>query len=519
MTIRKEAVEEYLSRKLDDFTWIKNIHADHLYEELLRSGAAPYKTRPWKHQLAYLVLMDTLDRLLILLDMGGGKTKIILDDATTKIRDGRVGKVLVLVPNALNIDTWCRAAVEHSDLSVWPVDCPNIAEKWERLSGPLGDVTVVDYQGFALALLDKNRKVKKKLAIDTKRLQALADTYDMVVFDEVHKLKNRNSTWHALCESVSRGARYVYGLTGTLFGRDAEEAWAVARVVDLGETFGPLGLFRSAFFKTKPNPWLGVEYVFDAAKASVIHRTLQHRSLRYDEEELQSLPHRENRVVRMDFPAEQRERYLKAVEGLVNSEGKFTELEAQWLRMRQITSGYMEWKDEYGDHSITFKEQPKMEHLMGILDATLGSTKVVVCYEYTSTGKAIVARLSKEGLAPLWIYGGTKNKPEVLRQFLEDDNHRVLVMNSAAGGTGTDGLQKVSRCLVFYESPSSPLVRRQTLKRIHREGGEGRCFIYDLVVSRSVDTQILKFIAEGQSLHDAVVGEGAKNLKNMLGVA
>lgn len=519
MTVRKEAVSEYLARKLDDFTWIKDVPEDALYDDLLRAGGAPYKTRPWKHQLAYLVLMDTIDRLLILLDMGGGKTKIILDDATTKIRDGRVGKVLVLVPNALNIDTWCRAAAEHSDLSLWPVDCSSIAEKWERLSGPLGDITVVDYQGFALTLLDKGKKVKKKLAIDKGRLEEVSRLYDMVVFDEVHKLKNRNSTWHALCESVSRDAKYVYGLTGTLFGRDAEEAWAVAHVVDLGETFGTLGLFRSAFFKTKPNPWLGVEYVFDASKAAAIHRTLQHRSLRYDESELLSLPHRENSVVRMDFPSEQRERYLKAVEGLVNSGGKFTELEAQWLRMRQITSGYMEWKDEFGEHSITFKEQPKLEHLMGILDASLGSTKVVVCYEYTSTGKAIFARLAKEGLAPLWIYGGTKNKPEVLRQFLQDDSRRVLLMNSAAGGTGTDGLQKVSRCLVFYESPASPLVRQQTLKRIHREGGVGRCFIYDLVVSRSVDTQILKFIAEGQSLHDAVVGEGTRNLKNLLDLA
>lgn len=516
MTVRKEALVEYFGRKLDDWSWLKGVPEADLYNELVALGAAPYKTRPWKHQLAYLLLMQTLDRLLILLDMGGGKTKIILDDVTAKMQRGLVYKVLVVVPNSLNIDTWCRAAQEHSDLSVWPVDCSNIGEKWERLSGPLGDVTVVDYAGLALAVLDRSKKVKKKLAVDQKRVRALADAYDIVVFDEVHKLKNRSSTWHAIAKSLADRVPYVYGLTGTLFGRDAEEAWAVTSVIDGGETFGTLGLFRSAFFDAKPNPWTGVEYKLNAKKSPVLHTMLQHRSLRYDEHELLELPHREDRVIRLDFPDEQRQRYLSAVEGLVNSEGKFTELDAQWLRMRQITSGYMSWKDAYGEHTVTFKEQPKLDHLVHIVDATVGSTKVVVCYEYTATGQAIVDRLRREGHEPLWIYGGTKNKPATLAKFLRDDGPRVLVMNSAAGGTGTDGLQKVSRCLVFYESPASPLVRKQTLKRVHREGGVGRCFIYDLVFKGSVDTQILKFIKDGNDLHDAVVTGALQNLKKPL---
>jgi SNF2-related domain len=297
MTVRKEALVEYFGRRLDEWSWLKGVSENDLYNELVSCGGAPYKTRPWKHQLAYLLLMQTLDR-------GGGKTKIVLDDVTTKMRQGRAFRTLVVVPNALNIDTWCRAAAEHSDLSVWPVDCPNIAEKWERLSAPLGDITVVDYAGLALAVLDRKKKVKKKLVGDRRRVAALADTYDIVVFDEVHKLKNRASTWHAIAKSIADRVPYVYGLTGTLFGRDAEEAWAVTSVIDGGETFGTLGLFRSAFFDAKPNPWTGVEYKLNAKKSPVLHTMLQHRSLRYDEHELLELPHREDRVIRLDFPDE-----------------------------------------------------------------------------------------------------------------------------------------------------------------------------------------------------------------------
>jgi hypothetical protein len=109
------------------------------------------------------------------------------------------------------------------------------------------------------------------------------------------------------------------------------------------------------------------------------------------------------------------------------------------------------------------------------------------------------------GVGYEWLYGGTKDKVACRRKFIDDPSCRVLVMNSEAGGTGTDGLQSVARYLFFYETPASPITRQQTLKRIHRSGARMRCFIYDMVMQRSLDPGILADIAENRDTYESVV--------------
>jgi SNF2 family DNA or RNA helicase len=135
----------------------------------------------------------------------------------------------------------------------------------------------------------------------------------------------------------------------------------------------------------------------------------------------------------------------------------------------------------------------------------MGDTKCVVAYDYTATGAMIVERVKKMGLGYEWFYGGTKDKTASKRRFMEDPKCKVFIMNSAAGGTGNNGLQEVARYMFLYESPSEPKERKQVIKRIHRPGQEHRCFIYDLIYTATVETGILNAIEEGNDLYERVV--------------
>jgi SNF2 family DNA or RNA helicase len=209
---------------------------------------------------------------------------------------------------------------------------------------------------------------------------------------------------------------------------------------------------------------------------------------------------------------EQREHYMRAVEGLVNAGGQLNELDANWLRMRQIISGYLKWSDEHGDHTLHFKQNPKLDGLEQLIDE-MGDSKIVVCYDYTETGKIITERVKSMGLDYEWYYGGTKDKSGSRRRFMEDPKCKVFVMNSEAGGTGNDGLQKVARYMAFYETPTPPITRKQTIKRIHRPGQTQRSFVYDLVMRKSLDKGILEAIAENINVYEKVVnGQAKKNL-------
>lgn len=513
MLISKRATEDFLARELDDWRWVKRLERRELVALYRGWKIRPYfKSDPWVHQLACFLVGMSCPRFLFLLDMGGGKSKLVLDLLHQHMRERTVERGLIITPRRLNTAGWLEAAEQHGSVEPHLVLAHNIEEKWEQLTHPPRDTfTVVDYASLVLAVSRKGKKGKER---DPKKMKELRRLYDFVAPDEIHRVKNKDNLWYSVVRELTHSARVSYGLTGTLFGRDVNHAWAQFYLIDKGESLGStIGLFRSAFFNTEPDPWKGVTYTYREGMSRKLHRMMQHRSLRYEEHELQELPPRVERVRKVIFSTEAREHYLRAVQGLISAEGRLSDMDAQWLRMRQITSGYLEWDDDHGHHLIQFQQQPKLDELVLLVEEALGSTKAVVCYDYTTTGKMIVERLTKEGIQCGWLYGGTKDSAALVQRFLTDPDLQVLVMNSEAGGTGTDGLQRVARALIFYESPPSPITRQQTLKRVHRSGSAGRVHIWDLVMERSVDAQIVRFAAEGRSLHEAIVSGGTSVLE------
>lgn len=505
--IKKGAVAEFLSREFESFLWMKGLSREKIMGELLQLRVRPYfKTEPWLHQLVCFYIALCYPRFLFLLDMGLGKTKIILDIITQVQREGNLTHALVMIPRLINTDSWWEDTLRHSNLEPWHCDVGDIEEKYERLIEPQGDVTFIDYQGLHLAMSVKEKVAgKMKLVKDEKKMRQLLKVYNFVGIDESHKLANHQSLWFSLMRQITKRCDYCYATTGTLFGHNPEAAWSQFYLVDRGETFGEnLGLFRASLFTEKVSPWKGVKYIFNKHQAPTFHRMLQHRSLRYDEDEVLDLPKRVHRLQHFEMSPEQRQHYLRAVQGLLDAKGKLKELEAPWLRMRQICSGYLAWKDEHGDHAVPFKQNAKLDGVERLIDE-MGNTKAVIAYDYTATGAMLVERIKQMGIGYEWFYGGTKDKSASRQRFMTDPKCRVMIMNSSAGGTGNDGLQKVARYLILYESPSSPTERKQVIKRIHRPGQEHRCFIYDLTYRGTIESGILNDIAEGNDLYDKVV--------------
>lgn len=512
--ISKRAVQAYLGREFSSFEWMKRLPREVLLAEMARFKVPPkFKTEDWLHQLVCHYIGMCEPRFLFLLDMGLGKSKIISDLVTQALRERRLNHALVLVPRLVNIDSWGDALADHSDLEANLVTVEEIEAKRELLLRPTGDITVIDYMGlqWALSRKVKGKKGANKLEPDPALVAKAQRLYNFLGIDESHKLRNPDSLWFSLVDQLSATSRQVYATTGTLFGRSPEELWPQFKLVDRGETFGEnKGLFHGAFFKAKQSPWKGAVFEYDKSKTRLLNRMIAHRSVRYDEDEVSDLPPLMRHKIQMDMGVDQNEHYLRALEGIINAGGDPRALEAPWIRMRQLTSGYLKWRDANGDHLLHFKHNPKLEMLVRLVDEAIGSSKVIVCYDYTDTGALICKRLKAEGINHEWFYGGTKDKPGSRRRFLNDPECKVFVMNSEAGGTGNDGLQKVARYMIFFESPSPVITRKQTEKRIHRPGMGGQAFIYDLVMRKTVDAGILKALGEGRDLYDDVM-RGKKN--------
>lgn len=510
MLISRHAVTDYLSREFDNYLWMKKLTEEQILQQLRRMRVRPqFKTKPWLHQLVCFYIGICNPNFLFLLDMGLGKSKIILDLITQAQREKKLKRALITVPRTINMESWKDDIELHSDLEPWTVDVQDSKEKWERLIDPNGDVTVIDYQGLHWALCEKKPGKKKKMMLkpNEKRIEQIQKLYNFVGMDESHKLANHQSLWFSLMRQLTKEADFTYAATGTLFGKNLEDVWPQFYLVDGGETFGQnLGLFRASFFKAEANKWgRGEKYTYNVAMNEKLHQMLGHRSLRYDETEVLDLPKRVSRIEQFTMNDEQRGHYLRALEGFINAGGDLQECEAQWIKMRQITSGFLSWKDEHADHVVVFKENSKLDGLERLLDEMGDKSKAVISYEYTETGRLICERVKRMGLGYEWFYGGTKNKAESRRRFLEDPDCKIFVMNSAAGGTGNDGLQKVAHYLFLYETPSSPRERQQVIKRVHRPGQTSRTFVYDLVMRKSLEPGILADIAVSRCTFESVV--------------
>lgn len=513
MKLARRAVTAYMERELDDWRWMKTLTREKILAELAQLKVTPvFKTEPWLHQLVCFYIGLCQPKFLFLLDMGLGKSKIITDIITQLQREKKLKKALIMVPRLSNLDSWQDGLRIHSDLEPWLCNTPDTEEKWERLSQPKGDVTLIDYAGFTLAMCKREMTGKKKynLVRDDKKMERIRSLYNFIDLDESQKLKNHNNLWFHLLDPLTKSVDYCYANTGTLFGHEVEDLWSQFFLVDRGETFGPnLGLFRAGFFTSSMNPWKGIIYKFKRQEEATLTRMLQHRSLRYDESEVEDLPKRTIHHHNVTMTDEQREHYLLALEGLINADGNLTNLDANWLRMRQITSGYLAWKDNYGDHVLPFKVNPKLDAMEQLVDE-MGDSKVIIAYDYTETGKLIVERITAMGLGLVWFYGGTKDKTAARRSFLTDPKCRVMVMNSEAGGTGIDGLQDVARYMILYESPTPPTSRQQLIKRIHRPGQTRRTIIYDLVAQQSLDGGIVARATAGIDFHEHVINGKAR---------
>lgn len=515
MLISKAARQAYVDREFESFLWMKKLQRDRLLQELRTLRVRPkFKTDPWLHQLVCFWIGLHYPRFLFLLDMGAGKSKILMDIITQLVREKRLTKqALITVPRLINMGSWEEDMLLHSNLEPVLCSATSIEQKWEQLITADGDVSVIDYQGLCLATCDVKRG---KMVRNDKKVQALRRKYGFMGMDECHKLGNPDSLWHSLVWQISKEMEFAYGTTGTLFGKDPEPAWAQFKLIDHGETFGEnMGLFRATFYDQKAGPWR-IEREFRRAQMPLLNRMLQHRSIRYNEREFSDVPLEHYIPVVLRMAQDQRDQYLLALEGLIQAGGSLQKTDSAYIRMRQLCSGFLSWKDEHGKHMSVLEECPKLDAVERLLDEC-PDEKWVISTEYTGSGQLVSQLLTRLKLGHVWLYGGSKGSPlDMRKQFMEDESCRVFLMQSDSGGTGVDGLQKVCKRLIFYETPTSPTARRQVIKRVVRAGQKERAFIYDLTMKGSAEVGVLEDAKAGIDFYNTVVdGSLGARLKNL----
>ncbi len=504
----QRAITTYLERELACSETAKRFTEDALWRKIEKLDPQPdFFFPPRLHQLVCFLLGIKYEQYLFLLDMGLGKTKIVLDLFDWRWSRHEVDRMLVLVPNTCNLEQWGEEIEKHLPGIDYGLLDGTPQAKREML---LGDTSII-VATYATLLhqlcykqtgVDKDGNPLKGFKRDEKKVREIGSCFDCVVYDEISVLKNNSNIQSTTFKALGNFIPYRYGLTGTPFGRDPQDLFGQFRQIDHGETLGRhLNIFRQAFFTQSKNFFGGYNYAFKKNMSDDLHRMIQHRSIRYSEDECLDLPERIEQVRHVIFAKETWDYYAKIVEELQQAKGEFNLLDSAFTRLRQLTAGFLVVKDSQDEkHEIVFKNNPKLDALVQLLSEVPGDRKAIVFHDYVKSGDLIEARLKKEKIKYVRLAG--KGKKTAQSKFKTDPSVKVFLASTAAAF----GLNlQVANYEFFFESPCDPTLKRQMIKRAHRDGQERVVFVTDIVVKGSYDENILENIAEGKNLHEAIV--------------
>lgn len=517
--IHKQAVTEFLNRKVDNHNWLKKLSDAQLDEEIAALRPQPTFIAPLlTHQKVGFLLSLAYPTLFIQYEMGLGKTRLCLEIIKYLLLTKKNHLFLILAPTDEVVLGW------QEETEKWTPNLPvqlllgTREEKWANLANAKSGVLIGTYVGVATMVSELLSVSEKRRAWipQPKFVNELTKRLTGVVYDESTRIKTKGTLSYAVANDISKAVSIRYALAGRPFGRDPLDLWAQFYLVDRGQTLSPtLGLYREAFFVKKASHWGGpynFEYKFKKAMSDDLARITAHRSIRYSVDECDRLPDLIRIRKSVVFPKENEEYYQRVIKEIIAAHGNIREIKNGFLRLRQLSSGFLGLIDDKTEERvmIEFESNPKLALLEELIDSLPNERKAVVFHEFTFSGQKIVETLKRMKIKHGWLHGGTKDWTSMKQKFDNDPDYRVMVINSRKGAYGLN-LQTSNYCF-FYENTTSIIDREQCEKRIHRQGQQHKCFIYDLTVKDTVDDKILFYQQEGKDIYEMLTKDPKKFL-------
>ena len=158
------------------------------------------------------------------------------------------------------------------------------------------------------------------------------------------------------------------------------------------------------------------------------------------------------------------------------------------IRLQDICIGFEPVKDEEGIVSYRpFKENPKLEALIELLDVIDDDEQVVIWCSRTNAINSIAARLEKENISFVKYTGAeTAEEKKKAERLVKEKSARIFLGNIIAGSFGLNALKDFNY-MIWYCINDSPEQIHQAQHRILRGESKTPKFAYSLFCSHTVE--------------------------------
>jgi len=466
-----------------------------------------FKTKPYKHQMTALEKSWHKENFAYFMEMGTGKTKVLIDNLAMLYDKGKIDGALIIAPKGV-VKTWYEQELpthlaSHIE-NVTVLWQSNITkgqqEKLESLYEIETALHILIMNVEALST-DKGVKFASKFLNSHKVLMAI---------DESTTIKTPTAKRTKNIIGLGKYAKYKRIMTGSPVTKNPLDLYSQCEFLDpYLLDFTSYYAFRNRYAEMKTMHLRGrsIQVVDEFKNLGELSDTVKKFSERILKEDCLDLPPKNWIKRHISLSNEQKKIYdqmKKAAMAVLN--GKVTTtmtVLTQLMRLHQITCGHF----TADDGSTQLIPNNRITELMNILEETEG--KAIIWANYQKDMTQILSNINKKyGPGSVVDYYGLtpqEDRQDNIRKFQSDPKCRFMVGTPSTGGYGIT--LTAANTVIYYSNGYDLEKRLQSEDRAHRIGQKKNVTYIDIICEDTVDEKIVKALRDKINIASEVLGE------------
>ena len=470
-----------------------------------------FKTKPYKHQLTALEKSWNKETYAYFMEMGTGKTKVLIDNLAMLYDKGKVNGALIIAPKGV-VKTWCEQEIpthlpNHIE-NVTVLWQSNITKQQETKLNNLFDLGVhlhIFIMNVEALSTDKGVKFASKFLNSHRTLMAI---------DESTTIKTPTAKRTKNIISLGKLAKYRRIMTGSPITKNPLDLYSQCEFLDPWLlNFQSFYAFRNRYAEMKTMHVRGrsIQVVDAFQNLSELSDKVKGFSYRVLKEDCLDLPPKNFTKRHIVLSKEQRKIYDQMKkEAMAILNGKVTTtmtVLTQLMRLHQITCGHF----TADDGGVQLIPSNRINELMDILEEIDGKAIIWANYQMDVNEiiKNVEAKHQKGSIVDYYGLTPQEDRQDNIRKFQSDPKCRFMVGTPSTGGYGIT--LTAANTIIYYSNGYDLEKRLQSEDRAHRIGQNKNVTYIDIIAEDTVDEKIVKALREKINIASEVMGEELKD--------
>ena len=466
-----------------------------------------FKLKPYEHQMSALEKSWNKETYGYFMEMGTGKTKVLIDNMAMLYDKGKINGALIIAPKGV-VKTWHEQELpthlpDHIEnvTTLWQ---PNITKKQETKLNNLFDLGT-DLHIFIMNVeaLSTNKGVKfaEKFLRSHRTLMAL---------DESTTIKNPSAKRTKNVLALAPMAKYRRILTGSPVTKNPLDLYTQCEFLDpFLLNFNSWYAFRNryAIMKTIHVRGRSIQTVHKFQNLGELSDRLKGFSYRVLKEDCLDLPEKIYMKRHVALTKEQENLYEQMRKtAIANLNGKVTStvtVLTQLMRLQQITCGHF----VADDGTVQTIKNNRLDELMDVLEETENKAIIWAYWQrdVQDIRDAIEKKYGPRSVVDYYGLTPQDERQDNIRRFQNDNECRFLIGTPSTGGYGITLTE--ANTVIYYSNGYDLEKRLQSEDRAHRIGQKKNVTYIDLIAEDTVDEKIVKSLRKKINIASEVMGE------------